>query len=1114
MMRTSYSALSKVGLATRPTPVSSASSSICHLSSGAKATRSARAAPLQNLVHTALVPMLPASKFLSPAARKHDDVKTTITPRPTFECSETSGRTLAKRSQRLTQASGSKVYSNRAHLINRMIRDNRILSAMAAFVDDVANPNRTPFSLDEMQQFVVGMRIQSAKHATTRPAPKRTSSTTGELWRPSRLDPSISAKSLEIPIQCAYAIAAIYDVCLERQMQPTAKMISAMLSSFLGLLSPDQMYQAAQTALQHLVPSTASAADQDVHLRRINHHALSSFIHAFGRSRKPEEGEALLSRWAKAQRADGFTIVHADEPVDVTGWGGNVVVWQSLIKSRVDADDMDGARNWLHRYRLASQHVGKHYPSTQSEPYLAYMAGIRSKVELRKLSTSRVQRVSEEVCQVVRLMIADHVPVDSSIIAFVLDLEARVGNVDGSATLIRNELSGIIEANQVYDAELLRALFRIHNSAAKKASTLALESTTVDLQKTGKWKGLPSSRTLIRSLVQVGEGNVVSSTENIASCRSRRMLNAALMTAMSERDYPAAVVVLNLFERWRITPSQSTYTYVINPLASQGHYQALLPEPGETKLSASKLNFHTTLQSIARRGDVPAALMRRTLGDQANDSDTVHVSARPSSTLRQTQYLVRILNKACAAEMQDLQLEGIKGEQDEGSLWKRVKSAIQAAQDELLGTLEERKDELSSSSKSLLLSKAPTLSPHRRGFKPASTACTSTSSIGRFGWRWNKNDGLDHARQEQSTKLTSTQPAPCRARPFSTSAVRRDADSSGASCDLASASNKDKDFTHLEPVRAVYIPGFVPYKLGLALQEHLVKQRSDARAALRALHETTSRSASTLSGHSSISASGSQSALERQASQDTLLLLQHRPVYTEGRRHEQEDSMVANHLRWLGADYYLTKRGGQITYHGPGQLVGYPILNLASMGLASRCYVDRIQDSLISLLGSRGVPTVAPPDEHTGVWADEYHKIASIGIQVRHRISSHGFALNVENRAIQGFKHIVACGIVGRNMTCLHERLDPSGPFARYNPPRTRGHVHVDENVQSIASSYKTHFAHVFRRRIADAAPQEFQFELSPERDSHTLATRLHVHVHPTESVVSAIRVDGRPVVH
>ncbi|KAJ9476260.1 Octanoyltransferase, mitochondrial [Pseudozyma hubeiensis] len=1122
-MRLSHTALSRAGSAAAAGPSTVTAPSSRHLTAKAQSIRSAPPSPFQNLVNDALQPLLSASKLFSPAPRKAVEVNVLPPARAPFEPSESSGRTLVKRTQRLSQASGSKVYNNRVHLINRLIRDNRILSAMTAFTEDVANPNRTPFAADQMENFILGMRIQSAKHATTRPAPRLSKPTDTNLWRPARLDPAIEAKSLDIPIQCAYAIAAVYDVCLQRNIQPTAKMISAMLSCFLDLLSPDQLYHATANALQHLVPPAASAAEQSAHLRRINHHALSSFIGAFGRTQKPEEGEALLGRWANAQGARDATLLHADRSIDLTGWGSSVVLWHSLIKARVDAGDLQGARTWLDRYRQAT----RQFPTPiKSAPYLTYMAGIRKLVDLPHLSTARIERTSSQIRDAMNLMVADHVPVDVAVVAFILSFEARVGNVAGAYKLVQHQLDGIIEAGQLHDAALLHALFSIRISAAKHTNA----------RTSSKLKDLPSSRTLIRSLVQVGDAKVVTSTDNIAACRSRRILNAALRAAMAERDYPAAVVVLNLFERWRVNPSQSTYTFVVDPLVAHGHTLALSPESGEVKASASKLNLDTTLKSVARQGDEQARAIQRVVGDSTNGGDTMMFSAQPISTLRQTQYLVRVLNRVCAAELQIAQEEGAvppgwlrlqenASQQDtdrwqdaespqdvgayEASVWKRVKSSILGAQDEMLGAVEERQDGVPASRR-LIHANAPTLSPSRRGFTPVvskrttSPAKTAPCSAGK--------GPVAHARKQQHTRLSSPRSASTSARAFSTSAVTRSNPNDGAACDLASAASRG-DFTHLDPVRAIYIPGFVPYDLGFALQEHLVKQRSDARAALRTLSSTTSSSASTLSGHTVISPSTSEATLHSLASQDTLLLLQHRPVYTEGRRHDSENHLVSSHLRSLGADYHLTKRGGQITYHGPGQLVGYPILNLGSMNLASRCYVDRIQDSLIGLLKSRAVETVPPPDDHTGVWADEYHKIASIGIQVRHRISSHGFALNVEKRSMAGFKHIVACGIVGRNMTCLQDRLDPNGPFEKYNTYAEGQEVDREEGVESIAESYKDHFAKVFGRQVRPAREDEFELELRDEEWRDKLRQGLGIEFGENERVVGGIKVDGKQVV-
>lgn len=146
---------------------------------------------------------------------------------------------------------------------------------------------------------------------------------------------------------------------------------------------------------------------------------------------------------------------------------------------------------------------------------------------------------------------------------------------------------------------------------------------------------------------------------------------------------------------------------------------------------------------------------------------------------------------------------------------------------------------------------------------------------------------------------------------------------------------------------------------------------------------------------------------------DILLLLQHRPVYTPGRR-QLEDSVKDERLRLtnLGADFITATRGGLLTYHGPGQLVGYPLIDLSrftpTMGV--RDYVCRLQKSLEHYLQvTHGIGSM--PSEHTGVFLSASTKIASIGVHVRHRLTSHGFALNVTEEPLSWFDQIVACGL-------------------------------------------------------------------------------------------------------
>lgn len=149
---------------------------------------------------------------------------------------------------------------------------------------------------------------------------------------------------------------------------------------------------------------------------------------------------------------------------------------------------------------------------------------------------------------------------------------------------------------------------------------------------------------------------------------------------------------------------------------------------------------------------------------------------------------------------------------------------------------------------------------------------------------------------------------------------------------------------------------------------------------------------------------------------DILLLLQHRPTYTAGRRQTTDPSSLhdeRNRLQTSGADFITTTRGGQLTYHGPGQLVGYPLLDLSryTPTMGTREYVCRVQKLLENYLLHRHLIHHCP-SEHTGVFLDPTTKIGSIGVQIRHRLTCHGFALNLTKEPLSWFDQIVACGLV------------------------------------------------------------------------------------------------------
>jgi lipoyl(octanoyl) transferase len=166
---------------------------------------------------------------------------------------------------------------------------------------------------------------------------------------------------------------------------------------------------------------------------------------------------------------------------------------------------------------------------------------------------------------------------------------------------------------------------------------------------------------------------------------------------------------------------------------------------------------------------------------------------------------------------------------------------------------------------------------------------------------------------------------------------------------------------------------------------------------------------------------------------DTLLLLEHPPVYTRGRRPDPGGlPMGEDWYRERGIDVVGTKRGGRATYHGPGQLVGYPIMETADVV----AFVRTMERALVAALADEGLEArtrTAEGADYTGVWVAE-RKVASIGLHVSRGITTHGFAVNVTND-LQPFEWIVACGLPEVRMTSLQREQrrveDPMRCFRR-----------------------------------------------------------------------------------
>jgi lipoyl(octanoyl) transferase len=167
-----------------------------------------------------------------------------------------------------------------------------------------------------------------------------------------------------------------------------------------------------------------------------------------------------------------------------------------------------------------------------------------------------------------------------------------------------------------------------------------------------------------------------------------------------------------------------------------------------------------------------------------------------------------------------------------------------------------------------------------------------------------------------------------------------------------------------------------------------------------------------------------RAARQQELIPDTLLLLEHNPaVYTRGRRSAPgELSMGEEWYAQRGIEIIETNRGGKVTYHGPGQLVGYPIVRVEDVV----AYVRLLEQTLVRALAEVSISARARDDEgpdYTGVWI-ENRKIASIGVHVSRGVTTHGFAINVQAGALEPFTWVVACGLPEVQMTSIESELD------------------------------------------------------------------------------------------
>jgi len=179
----------------------------------------------------------------------------------------------------------------------------------------------------------------------------------------------------------------------------------------------------------------------------------------------------------------------------------------------------------------------------------------------------------------------------------------------------------------------------------------------------------------------------------------------------------------------------------------------------------------------------------------------------------------------------------------------------------------------------------------------------------------------------------------------------------------------------------VYTPGSVPYDEALQWQYDLVEKRRSGLI------------------------------------DDTLILLEHPPVLTTGRRQQEHNILVDTDA--LGVPVIRTNRGGEVTYHGPGQLVGYLIVDLSSFSRKVKQFVFNLEEVFVQFLKNEYDIQAQRHDKHRGVWVGD-SKITAIGLAIEREITMHGFAFNI-NTDLEHFKWIVPCGIQDKGVTSLEQ---------------------------------------------------------------------------------------------
>lgn len=182
--------------------------------------------------------------------------------------------------------------------------------------------------------------------------------------------------------------------------------------------------------------------------------------------------------------------------------------------------------------------------------------------------------------------------------------------------------------------------------------------------------------------------------------------------------------------------------------------------------------------------------------------------------------------------------------------------------------------------------------------------------------------------------------------------------------------------------------------------------------------------------------------------EQALILCEHPHVYTLGKSGEMENMLIGEEfLKSIGAVFYKTNRGGDITYHGPGQLIGYPVLDLEGLGVGLKEYINLLEETVIRTVGDYGIRGMRS-EGATGVWLEPgagkgLRKICAVGVKSSRYVTMHGFALNVDTD-MRYFNYINPCGFTDRGVTSIKDELGEA------------------PEMRDVRERYKKHFENVF----------------------------------------------------